>query len=49
MTVPDGHVFLMGDNRRLRADSRTFGPVPADWVNGKAVLRYWPLDELGTP
>jgi signal peptidase I len=49
ITVPADHVFLMGDNRRLGADSRTFGAVPADWVNGKAVLRYWPLDELGAP
>jgi signal peptidase I len=49
ITVPAGHYFVMGDNRGAAADSREFGPVPADWLVGRAVLRYWPPDRIGTP
>jgi len=47
ITVPPDHYFMMGDNRGASDDSRFWGPVPSDWVNGKAVAVYWPFMEPG--
>ena len=47
LTVPDGCVWLMGDNRENSADSRVFGPVDVDSLIGVVVWRYWPLDRFG--
>ena len=45
--IPSDDLFLMGDHRQDSADSRAFGPVPANQVIGRAWLRYWPFDSFG--
>ena len=40
--VPDGQLFVMGDNRGNSMDSRVFGPIEIDSVVGRAVVRIWP-------
>jgi signal peptidase I len=47
ITVPKGSLFLMGDNRGNSDDSRYWGPVPDDWVIGKAFGTYWPPSRVG--
>jgi signal peptidase I len=45
--VPEGSVFAMGDNRANSRDSRFFGPVPYENIEGEAFMRFWPLTRIG--
>lgn len=45
--VPEGNVFVMGDNRGNSLDSRNLGFIPFSQLKGKVVYRFFPLDKAG--
>ena len=47
IVIPAGSYFVMGDHRTMSNDSREFGPVARDFIYGKAVFGYWPVERLG--
>ena len=48
VTVPQGALYVLGDNRADSDDSRFWGFVHQDEVLGKALLGIWPLTHLGS-
>ena len=46
--IPEGEIFVMGDNRNNSDDSRNFGPIDADKVVGHAFLLIWPPQDFDT-
>lgn len=45
-TVPEGELFVMGDNRRRSKDSRIIGTVPIDEMLGQAAVLFWPISDF---
>lgn len=45
--VPQNHLFVMGDNRPRSSDSRDFGPIPIESVDGVVFYRYFPPQKAG--
>ncbi|XP_053984801.1 mitochondrial inner membrane protease subunit 1 [Hylaeus anthracinus] len=44
--VPNGHVWLEGDNRNNSTDSRVYGPVPQGLLQGRALCKVLPLRDI---
>ena len=47
ITVPEGCIFAMGDNRAQSTDCRSFGCIPLEKVESKVWIRFWPLNLFG--
>ncbi|URD96128.1 Mitochondrial inner membrane protease subunit [Musa troglodytarum] len=47
LQVPEGHVWVQGDNIYSSRDSRQFGPVPYGLIQGRAFCKVWPPEAVG--
>ena len=45
--VQNGYFFVLGDNRPISQDSRSWGMVSKEQIIGKAWFRYWPISNMG--
>lgn len=47
VVVPENCVYVLGDNRSASMDSRKFGCIPVYKIEGKVILRWWPINKFG--
>ena len=47
LTVPEGKVLVLGDNRENSSDGRVFGPISEDLIIGRAFMIMWPPGRIG--
>ncbi len=47
LLVEEDHYFVLGDNRTVSLDSRDFGSVPIEKIEGRVMFRFWPLNKMG--
>jgi signal peptidase I len=47
LTVPEGYVYVLGDNRPYSHDSTEFGPIKSSWIKGRAIFRFYPFSKFG--
>jgi signal peptidase I len=48
VAIPDGHIYVMGDNRNRSSDSRKVGPVPLSNIQGRVLVRIFPFSMVDT-
>ncbi|MGI6326027.1 MAG: signal peptidase I [Saccharofermentanales bacterium] len=49
ITLADDEYYVLGDNREISLDSRTFGPVRLQHIIGRVLIRFYPFDRVGSP
>jgi signal peptidase I len=49
VTLKDGELYVLGDNRKVSLDSRRFGPIGKERVIGHVLLRFYPFSGIGVP
>jgi len=49
LSLKDGEYFVMGDNRENSSDSRSFGPIKRENIEGRAMFRVFPFTKIGRP